>query len=148
MDLIQTIPAGNTLGEGVLWDVESQSLWWADIQRRELLSCDWRSQRLMRFSTPERLCSFGFIAGSDRLVVAFETGFAYFHPASGAIEWLARPLRDTTGLRFNDGRVDRQGRFWAGTMAEAPSQAGNAELYCLDSSGRAHRRESGIVISN
>src|ERR1700729_4189207 len=111
MDLIQTISAGNTLGEGVLWDVESQSLWWADIQGRQLLTWDWRTQRLTRFATSERLCSFGFVAGSDKLVAAFESGFAYFHPGSGGIEWLARPLLGVTGLRFNDGRVDRQGRF-------------------------------------
>src|ERR1700689_3467877 len=101
MDLIQTIPVGNTLGEGVLWDVESQSLWWTDIQRRELLSCDWVSRQLTRFATPERLGSFGLVGDSDKIVAAFESGFAYFHPASGGIEWLARPLHGTTGLRFN-----------------------------------------------
>lgn len=148
MDLIQTISVGNTLGEGVLWDVESQSLWWTDIQRRALFTCDWRSQRLTRFATPERLGSFGLVAGSDKIVAAFESGFAFFHPANGGIEWLERPLHGMKGVRFNDGRVDRQGRFWAGTMAETKSQVGNANLYCLNGSGQAHPRESGIAISN
>ena len=30
---------------------------------------------------------------------------------------LAAPTESMDGMRFNDGRCDRQGRFWSGTMA-------------------------------
>jgi L-arabinonolactonase len=40
MDPIDTIPVGNTLGEGVLWDSDSQTLWWTDIQERKLFRHD------------------------------------------------------------------------------------------------------------
>jgi sugar lactone lactonase YvrE len=148
MELIQTIPAENTLGESVLWDVEAQALWWTDIQERRLFRYDWEGRSLDRFQTPERVGSFGLVAGSDKLVVAFESGFALYDPVSAEAEWLARPQSHVPGIRFNDGRVDRQGRFWAGTMAEADSAKGKANLYCLDAKGHARARESGITISN
>ena len=148
MEPVKIIRAGNTLGEGVLWDVETESLWWTDIQERRLYRYDWNREALNSFATPERLCSFGFVEGSDRLIAAFESGFALFNPLDGATVWLARPEADRGGMRLNDGRVDRQGRFWAGSMAETAAGAEKANLYCVDESGRAHLRKSGITISN
>jgi sugar lactone lactonase YvrE len=148
MEPIKIIRVGNTLGEGVLWNVETQSLWWTDIEERCLYRYTWSSQSLTRLTTPERLCSFGFVHGSDRLIAAFESGFALYDPIDGATAWLARPEAGRFGLRLNDGRVDRQGRFWAGSMAETAARAGEANLYCVDEAGHAHRREGGITISN
>ena len=148
MEPVRIIEVGNTLGESVLWNVETQSLWWTDIQERRLYRYDWDSRSLTSFTTPERLCSFGFVQGSDRLIAAFESGFGLYDPFDGAMAWLARPEADRSGMRLNDGRVDRQGRFWAGSMAETAAGAGKANLYCVYSTGRACRRESGITISN
>ena len=147
MEPIETIRVGNTLGEGVLWDVETQTLWWTDIQERKLLRHDLRSRRTDTIPTPERLCSFGFVRGSGKLIAAFESGIALFDPASGAIEWLARP-ESRAGIRFNDGRVDRQGRFWAGTMMEGDGSLALAKLYSLDRDGKLQTRETGIAIYN
>jgi len=142
------ISVGNTLGESVLWNVETQSLWWTDIQERRLYRFDWDSQSLTQLALPERLCSFGFVAGSECLIAAFESGFALYDPRDGKVAWLARPELNRPGMRLNDGRVDRQGRFWAGSMAETAANTGKAHLYCVDETGRAHCRESGITISN
>ena len=148
MEPAHIIEVGNTLGEGVLWNVETQSLWWTDIEERCLYRYDWNSRSPTRFVTPERLCSFGFIQGSSRLIAAFESGFALYDPHSDTTTWLARPEFDRPGMRLNDGRVDRQGRFWAGGMAETDACAGKAKLYCVDETGRAHIHESGISIAN
>jgi L-arabinonolactonase len=148
VELIETIPVGNILGEGVLWNPDTQCLWWTDIQERRLFCRRWGEERWTSFALPERLGSFGFVAGSTRLIAAFETGVALYDPHDGALEWLSRPLGDGSGIRFNDGRVDRRGRFWTGTMAERDDREGQAELYCVDASGHIHVRESGITISN
>lgn len=148
MEPVDIIAAGNTLGEGIQWDVETQALWWTDIQERRLLRYDWAQRTLESFSAPERIGSFGLIKGSTDIVAAFESGIALYDPRGGEPQWLARPDVDIPGVRFNDGRVDRQGRFWAGTMAETEPRSGRANLYCIDSAGRAHRRESGVAISN
>ncbi|HEX4860613.1 MAG TPA: SMP-30/gluconolactonase/LRE family protein [Rhizomicrobium sp.] len=148
MEPIQIIRVGNTLGEGVQWDALGQALWWTDIQERKLYRYDWARQALESFSAPERVGSFGLIQGRSEIIAAFESGFALFDPRSGAQKWLARPDAAIAGLRFNDGRVDRQGRFWAGTMDETEPRSARANLYCVDAAGRAVKRESGIMISN
>jgi sugar lactone lactonase YvrE len=148
MELMDTIHVGNTLGEGVIWDIETQSLWWTDIHAKHLYCYDWQAKAVEHFATPERLCSFGFVKGSRALIAAFESGFALYDPRSASLDWFARPKPDKPGTRFNDGRVDRQGRFWAGTMAESEANRGHAHLYSVDGAGRLVRRESGIMISN
>lgn len=151
VSLIETIPVGNMLGEGVLWDDRTQSLWWTDIEERRLFRLDWASRNLETMPTPERVGSFGLTASGDRLIIAFESGFGLFDWRSGTVEWLTRPESPPRGLRFNDGRVDRQGRFWAGTMVEDTERAGSAtaaSLYRLDPDGQAHPCLGGIGIAN
>jgi sugar lactone lactonase YvrE len=144
--LSEIISVGNTLGEGVLWDPVGQRTWWSDIQERRLFRYDPRSRALETFGLPERLCSFGFIQGSDKLIAAFESGFAYYHPESAQLQWVSRPGHDAGNVRFNDGRIDRQGRFWAGSMVEGEGPA-MGKLYCLEGSD-VKVCLTGISISN
>jgi L-arabinonolactonase len=144
--LIDTVPVGNTLGEGVLWDDLARRAWWTDIQERRLYRYDPKTRALETFPLPERLGSFGFIQGSERVVAAFESGFAYYQPETGKLEWIARPPHGPGTLRFNDGRVDRQGRFWAGSMVEGAGKA-TGKLYCL-TQGVASVHLTGISICN
>ncbi len=146
-ELIDVIPVRNTLGEGVLWDGLTRRLWWTDIQEKHLHRYDPATKHVETLDLPERLGSFGFVQGGHRLIAAFESGIALFDPETRACEWLFRPEPREAGVRFNDGRVDRQGRFWAGTMVEGgPGQ--NGKLYCVDRMGRVQQRAGGIGISN
>jgi sugar lactone lactonase YvrE len=129
-ELVKIISVGNTLGEGVSWDPVDEHVWWTDIQERRLYRYEPSQAALKAFDLPERLGSFGFVQGSDEIVAAFESGFAMYHPESGELDWLARPEHAAKNLRFNDGRVDRQGRFWAGSMVEGEGLP-TAKLYCL-----------------
>jgi sugar lactone lactonase YvrE len=116
--LVTTIPAQNVLGECILWDDLSGSVWWTDIHSAVLHRYVLDTDLLETFALPERLCSFGFVAGDRRLICAFASGIALYEPASGDLQWLFRPERGFEGTRFNDGRVDRHGRFWSSTMVE------------------------------
>ncbi len=150
--LVETIDVKNTLGEGVLWRVSDQTLWWTDIQERTLYALEWRSMKITTYATPERVGSFGFIeTRDDILIVAFESGFALYQPESAALHWLARPEELGDGVRLNDGRVDPFGRFWAGSMVERDLSEGetpDGRLYMLDADGVAHSRARGTHISN
>ncbi len=146
-ELINVLPVSNELGEGVLWDSERAVLWWTDIQARLLYLYEPGAERLERWPTPERLASFGLVAGQDDLIAGFESGFAYFDPASATVNWIQAVERDQPGTRLNDGRVDRQGRFWAGSMVEN-GPPGRGALYCLDRQLTCSKPIDGLSISN
>ena len=146
--LIDIIPAGDTVGEGVLWDGRSQSLWWTDIQRSRLYRYDWAQRHCRLLPAPERIGSFGFVAGSELLITAFASGLALYDPHSRAVEWLARPAADQPRVRFNDGRVDRRGRFWSGTMMDHGPREPVGTLYSYDARHGLRSHLGGVLISN
>jgi L-arabinonolactonase len=148
--LLEVLPVAHLHGEGVQWNADDGCLWWTDISGCALHRYHLGRGALESFATPERPGCFAFIEGDARLLVAFATGFALFDPRDGRVRWLDRCEQADSGRRFNDGRVDRQGRFWAGTMVEDATRAVpySASLYCLDPDGRAVERERGIGISN
>jgi sugar lactone lactonase YvrE len=144
--LVRVVEVGNTLGEGVLWDDVGQRVWWTDIQERLLYRYKPVTDVLEKFELPERLGSFGFVDKSDRIIAAFESGFAFYHPESGQLDWIARPEHAAGNVRFNDGRVDHRGRFWAGSMVEGEGEP-SGKLYCL-CNGVIETHLRGIAISN
>jgi sugar lactone lactonase YvrE len=139
---------GNVLGECVLWDSPRGKLWWTDIQASRLQCYDWTSGALEVLEAPERIGSFGFVADSDSLITAFASGLALYEPRQRSVRWLARPAASDPGVRFNDGRVDRRGRFWSGTMVEDGQPGARGCLYSLQGSGEARPHIPGVRISN
>lgn len=148
--LMETLEVKNTLGEGVIWDAIGAAAWWTDIDGSKLYRYDPAHKQLDHWSTPERLGSFALVADSDYLICGFASGFAYFNPHNPQIvdlQWLQKTEQDNPGTRLNDGRADRQGRFWAGSMVESGDQGAGA-LYCLDQQLQVTRKVSGLTISN
>lgn len=161
--LLHSIPVKNQLGEGVIWHPQQQTLWWTDIEGKQLfcLSLDGLDDvnlshvnlsHLKQWPVPERIGSFGFVAGSDDLIVAFESGLAFYNPQTEQIKWLGKPESDRPNNRFNDGRVDRDGRFWAGCMVEKVTEnhqgAGLYRLDHLNHEPQISRQLDGLHISN
>jgi L-arabinonolactonase len=140
--------AGNIVGEGILWDRRRQALWWTDIQSSCLHRYDWTREVVEVIDTPDRVGSFGLVAARDDFIVAFAKGIALYDPFTRSIEALHNPDTLEAGIRFNDGRVDRQGRFWTGTMVEGPQPDAGGCLYSVDAARTVRREASGIRISN
>ncbi len=149
-ELIAVLPVANRLGEGVLWNPADGAFWWTDIHAKRLYRHVLATGRTGWVETPHRLCAFAFLEPPGRILAAFDTGLAYFTPDTGAVDWLHRPPELGRGLRLNDGRVDRQGRFWVGAMCEDTDAApfGAATLYRLDRDLDLTRVLTGIGISN
>ncbi|WP_193165252.1 SMP-30/gluconolactonase/LRE family protein [Microbulbifer hainanensis] len=145
---LDVIEVKNTLGEGVQWNAQDQSVWWTDIQESRLYRLQWPSRELEVFDMPERLCAFAFTDQADCIIAAFASGFALYDYRAGQILWQKVLLSADSGMRFNDGRIDRHGRFWAGTMVEVGSEDARAALYRLDPDGEVHCMADGIQISN
>jgi L-arabinonolactonase len=105
------------LGESPIWCEREQALYWVDIRGREIRRFDPATGADRAWKMPEDIGSIGFRERGG-FVAALRSGFAFFEPATGALEKLHNPIAGSTDLRFNDGRCDRAGRFWAGTVQE------------------------------
>lgn len=147
--LLDIISCRNLLGEGVQWNDQDDSIWWTDIQSAKLYRYHPASRQLSQWDAPERIGCFAFVEDDPRLLVAFASGIAWWDIASGKYEWIARPEADIPGNRLNDGRVDRQGRFWVGGIVEQRQMADQVTgLYCLDHELQLKRQLTGLTISN
>jgi len=134
----------NDLGESVLWDTSSASLWWVNIHRGEIWQ--FRNGDAKIYNLPSRVGCIGFRA-SGGLVLGAEKEFAFFDPKAEAYEAVAGVEQDLPMTRLNDGRCDRQGRFVCGGMSEAP-EAPASSVYSLDASGRVRPLFEGIRCAN
>ena len=136
---------GALLGEGPVWVSREQALYWVDIKWLKIFRLDSKAERT-EWDTPFRVCSLapraagGFIAGTER-------GFATVDLDSMAFGPFADPEPDRPGNRFNDGKLDRYGRFWAGTMDDAERSASGA-LYCVASDRSWRRYDDGYRVTN
>lgn len=149
IEFLYAVEASNTLGEGVLWNARTQTVWWTDIEEACLFEYAPATGALRHWKTPHRVACFGFIEGSADLMVAFDRGIAVYAPETGAVDWRVGPGVLPDGLRFNDGRVDARGRLWVGTMVEGPvAPPGGASLYCHEPGRGLVEHLRGITISN
>lgn len=146
--LLDRLEVSNTLGECVIWDEKTGSTWWTDINGQMLYRYDFLSKLIERWPTPERLASFGLVEDADYLVAAFASGVAFYEPRTQAIKWLHKIEADSKNTRLNDGRVDRQGRFWFGTMREYEHLNQLGSLYSLDAGLNIASHLNNIHVSN
>jgi len=145
---IKILTARNIIGEGISWDSRRHLLWWTDIPSCKLFRYDWSDGSIQILDTPERVGSFGFVSGSEQLIAAFASGIALYEPYRRTVAWIARPDEVVPGIRFNDGRVDRLGRFWSGTMVEGGQPALRGCLYSLSGGREIRRHLHDVSISN
>ncbi len=105
------------LGEGALWHPIREELFWFDILNRTLHS------QTRSWTFPEYVSAAGWIS-ADELLIACETGLFRLNLISGDREAVA--TAGTPQTRSNDGRADRQGGFWFGTMGRKAEKGAGA----------------------
>jgi len=147
--LVANLPVENELGEGIQWNADLQEIWWTDITGQVIYSHNVQYKETRKFTMPERVGCFAFIHNDERLLVAFASGIAFYHLQSKKINWLYQLGAEDIGTRFNDGRVDRLGHFWAGTMVENEGDGSKrAALFRLDTHQQCEKVLENIQVSN
>ena len=125
-----------TVGEGPLWSARDNAWYWVDIPARTIWQVDASTLATRCWTTPEMPACLA-LTDSGGLIAGMETGIfdvTLNDDGSAAIARLAAPAELGPGMRFNDGRCDRQGRFWSGTMVmDNPNGTPNGHLYRFDS---------------
>lgn len=134
------------LGEGPLWSVREQALYWVDILNHRLHRYSiWQGQRTWQFD--QEISSVCERADKEGLAVTLRHAFALFNPTTEELTPLAEVEAHIPGNRFNDGKCDRHGRYWAGTM-DFDGKYSTGSLYRLSSDLRHARMDSGYVVTN
>ncbi len=81
-------------------------------------------------------------------VLAMEDGFHFFDFATGKTEQIIDPEPDKPGNRLNDGKVDKQGRFLAGSMATKITGTAEGTLYRLNPDLSLETMMGDIIVTN
>lgn len=152
-DIRSVVDAKALLGEGVCWDAAAQCLWWLDIYGQAIHRYEPSTGETRTFATPLKP---GCLAVRSRggLVVAMGDGFYFFDPANEKFSSIVDAEPGIAETRMNDGKTDRQGRFWAGSMYEAEGQPPRplprplASLYCLNPDLSIRKAAHGFTCSN
>ncbi len=145
------VDARNATGESPVWSVAEQALYWVDIPARNLHR--WRAAdgALTQWCAPEMLACIaphalgGWVAGMESGVFKLDA------QADGSL--LCQPLASVphafAGMRFNDGRCDRQGRFVAGTMSiKMDENPGAASVYSYKNNSKLRQLAGGMRVPN
>lgn len=136
----------NKLGEVPVWDIAEQALYWVDIEGKLLQRYRPGTGVVDRWEMPERIACFA-LRERGGLIVGFASGLALCNLDTGAIDWIAKPEAELGRTRFNEGKCDRKGRFWAGTMDDRLTDRVGA-LYRIDPDLSVHRMFGEVGISN
>ncbi|WP_158263580.1 SMP-30/gluconolactonase/LRE family protein [Aliiruegeria haliotis] len=139
------IPGEDFLAEGPHWSEAHQRLLWVDILAPSFCTGDPKSGERDCIALPELVgCAVPHAEGG--YVVATETGVKLLDEAGG-LSVICRPEADRPGNRFNDGKCDRRGRFWLGSLS-IDTAPGQGNLWRIDPDGSATLMDSGLSVSN
>ncbi|OZI39226.1 calcium-binding protein [Bordetella genomosp. 1] len=134
------------LGEGPLWDVQEQRLYWVDSFGGHVFRCTADGREVRAWEVPDKIGSMALRQGGGA-VVALATGFHTLDFATGETKLIAHPEAEKPLNRLNDGKVDRRGRFFCGSM-DTQEAGPNGALYRLDPDLSLHKVETGLICSN
>jgi sugar lactone lactonase YvrE len=135
-----------TLGEGPLWDVESQRFYWIDSFDGRVFRCTHDGREVRAWDVPQKIGSMA-LRRDGGAVVSLQRGFHFLDFETGDCELIVDPEPDKPNNRLNDGKVDKRGRFVAGSM-DTMEDGPNGALYRLDPDLSLHQLDSGIIVSN
>jgi len=136
-----------TLGESPIWHEGQQALYWIDVGAPTINRFDPRTGANRAWLMPEPIGALA-VADDDRIVVALKSGVQLFDIATETFTFLVDPELDRPANRLNDGRCDRRGRLWIGSMLDPVDPAQAPGTLNSVSGAAATRWVDGLVTSN
>jgi sugar lactone lactonase YvrE len=147
IDIACMVQSHDSLGESVIWCPRTQRVWWLDILKPCLQSFDPVSAAHTVYPLPGNNCGCVALRASGGFVLAMDIGLHGFDPETGKLAFLFHPEPEPATNRYNDGRVDRRGRFWLGTMdCELRGPAGS--FYRLGADRSVKKIFDGMTVPN
>ncbi|RSL32144.1 SMP-30/gluconolactonase/LRE family protein [Salibacterium salarium] len=134
------------LGEGPSWDETKEVLYWVDIEGEKIHRYHPNRQENQTLETGQHPGAV-VVHRSNEVVAAMQNGFYLIDVEEETFSPIVDPEQSIPSNRFNDGKCDPAGRFWAGTMAY-DKQKGQGSLYCLEKDYTLTIKVDNVGISN
>ena len=134
------------LGEGPMWSVKEKALYWVDILAPAIHRFDPEAKQNQTVKITELIGAVA-IRKNTGLLAATQFGFKNLDFGTGKLELITNPEAHLPENRFNDGKCDRKGRFWAGTLC-LHAGTGIGSLYRLEPNGKVKQMDTGFGVSN
>jgi sugar lactone lactonase YvrE len=141
------IDVKTTLGEGPLWDAEQERLYWIDSFDGRVFRTTVEGRELRAWDVPQKIGSMALRKDGSGAVVSLARGFHLLDFKTGEVELVVDPEPGKANNRLNDGKVDKRGRFIAGSM-DTMEEGPNGALYRLDPDFSLHKLDDAIIVSN
>ncbi len=136
-----------TLGEGAIWHPGQEKLYWVDIEQHHLNIYDPATEKNRVINVGQPIGTVVPVENENKVLVALKDGIYMLDPESESLQLIVSPEKDKINNRFNDGKCDPEGRFWAGTMG-LDGESGAGALYRIDPDGSARKMLDHVSISN
>lgn len=135
------------LGEGPVWDPRTGSIVWIDILAGKIHRYEPDAGTYTSMEVGQMI---GALAPRRRggYIAALKDGFAFIDLDRQTVEFIIDPEADIPGNRFNDGKCDRAGNFWAGSMSVSEAEDEPGTLYVIDKELQVRSSVTGIRLSN
>ena len=136
-----------SVGEGPVWDVATQQLFWIDILEKFVYRLDPGTGATRRWSVPNIIGSMA-ITQDGNAIVALANGVHRLDFATGECRMLATSPDLNDQVQLADGKVDRRGRFIVGSSDRGMKEA-RGKLYALDPGATSLRAiDTDIFLAN
>jgi sugar lactone lactonase YvrE len=139
---------GCSLGEGPMWDPDSQRLYWVDILENRIYRHDPAHGATQSWIVPEQV-GFVVVRPDGELVAGFKSGLHHIalDDANVTSSRIDRVDGNREDVRFNDATSDTEGRIWACTLGGTPEQPLGA-YYCYDADLQRRIVDDGYYVAN
>lgn len=146
MDIKAIVNCQTILGEGPLWDVEEQKIYWIDSYGAKIFRANEDGSDVETWDVPQKIGSLA-LRKSGGAILSLADGFYLFDFETGNTELLERIRHKADSVRMNDGKVDQRGRFVSGSI-EITETSASAELYSVGTDHKVTKIDENIVVSN
>jgi len=144
-EIVCLYEAKDILGEGPIWNEDERCLYWCDNIGARVHRYDVATRQVKTWPMSEEIGSLVF-RQQGGIVAGMKSGFCFLDLDSGKLDHIVSAEPDTDNC-LNDGKCDRRGRYWCGTINRDLKTA-NGGLYRLDTDLTCHKMESNIIASN
>jgi len=144
IEAVHFLSSQNILGESPLWNNDEGALYWVDIAGKSINRFWMENQQHDVFNLDVEVSVIAFREAGG-VVLAGSDGFSFWDTETNLLEFISDPEANKPEARFNDGKVDHRGRFWAGTMT---IEGATSSLYRMDADTSIHQMDTNLTISN